>query len=306
MQERSSVHAQGIDVSHHQGKIDWKKVASDGIDFAYIKATQKSMDRLFLENVAAAKTAGVLRGAYHYLDTSVTTVELAKIAAENFNAAIQQAGGIQMFDLPPALDYEEIGNITTAQVNKIALAFLAEIKNLTGMTPIVYTGNSFAKKFDIEVGQYPLWIARYATVVPWNVPAWSQWTIWQYSDGSSGGVRASGSRSVAGIEGTVDLNEYNGTLAELKVAYSKSGGKDGVKVTDRDINVVSEWATANWAEAKANGYFDGTRPGAAMTREEASIVINKLRNNFLKLIAENTTKLVEVEQRLQVIEQEDK
>ncbi len=304
MQARSNKNVQGIDVSHHQGTINWSKVAADGIDFAYIKATQNSMDNMFLKNVAAAKGAGVLVGAYHFLDKSVTTVALAKAAAADLNEAIKEAGGVPVFDLPPALDYEVIGGITTAQVNNIAKAFLSEIKRLTGVTPIIYTGNSFSEKFDLEVGKYFVWIARYGTIVPWNVTAWREWTIWQYSDGSTGGTRVGGSRTVAGIAGPVDLNEYNGTLAELKAAYKKACGEEANPVTERDINVVSAWAADNWAEAKANGYFDGTRPGAPITREETAIVINKIRNNFLKLIAGNTTQIVDLENRLQVIEKE--
>jgi len=304
MQARRSTNVQGIDVSHHQGVINWAKVAADGIDFAYIKATQSSIDRMFLKNVAAAKSAGVLVGTYHYLDKSVTTVTLAKAAANYYYAAIKEAGGVQVFDLPPALDYEEINGISRAQVNLIAQTFLSEIKRLTGVTPILYTGNSFAEQFDLEIGKYFVWIARYGTAVPWDVTAWREWTIWQYSDGSTGGTRSSGRRSVAGISGPVDLNEYNGTLAELKAAYKKASGGEDEPVTERDINVVSAWAADNWAEAKANGYFDGTRPGAAITREETAMVINKLRNNFLKLIAGNTTQIADLEKRLQVIEKE--
>ncbi|OAB45163.1 glycoside hydrolase family 25 protein [Paenibacillus antarcticus] len=305
MQSRKSTNVQGIDVSHHQGVINWAKVAADGIDFAFIKATQISIDRMFLKNVSAAKAAGILVGSYHYLDKSVTTVTLAKSAANDYYAAIKEAGGVKVFDLPPVLDYEIINGISTAQVNLIAQTFLAEIKRLTGITPLLYTGNSFAEQFGLEIGGYPLWIARYGTAVPWDVKAWKEWTIWQYSDGSTGGTRSSGSRSVAGISGPVDLNEYNGTLAELKAAYKVAGG-GGVPVTERDINVVSAWAADNWAEAKANGYFDGTRPGADITREETAIVINRLRNNFLKLIAGNTTQIADLEKRLQAIEKEGK
>lgn len=58
--------------------------------------------------------------------------------------------------------------------------------------------------------------------------------------------------------------------------------KEEAKVTERDINKVSSWAAKDWKEATENGYFDGSRPGGPITREEAAIVINRLRNNFLK------------------------
>ena len=52
----------------------------------------------------------------------------------------------------------------------------------------------------------------------------------------------------------------------------------------RDINKVSDWAKKDWEKAVSNGYFDGSRPGANLTREEAAIVVNRLRNNLLALI----------------------
>ncbi|WP_162009977.1 M23 family metallopeptidase [Paenibacillus xylanilyticus] len=67
--------------------------------------------------------------------------------------------------------------------------------------------------------------------------------------------------------------------------YGLKPDKEDKPVTTRDINIVSTWAESSWKEAQVNGYFDGTRPGAPITREEAAIVINRLRRNFLALIA---------------------
>src|SRR5438128_304537 len=59
---------QGIDVSHHQGAIDWAVLPAQGVDFAYIKATEGGdhVDRLFARNWQAAADAGMKRGAYHF------------------------------------------------------------------------------------------------------------------------------------------------------------------------------------------------------------------------------------------------
>lgn len=75
---------------------------------------------------------------------------------------------------------------------------------------------------------------------------------------------------------------------------------------ERDINVPSKWAEAAWAEVTANGYFDGTRPGAPITREETAIVINRLRKNFLKLIAGINSNVSDLDERLKKIESESK
>lgn len=67
MQTRKSGNAQGVDVSHWNGAIDWPKVAASSISFTYIKAIQNSVDKRFVENANGAKAAGLLIGAYHYL-----------------------------------------------------------------------------------------------------------------------------------------------------------------------------------------------------------------------------------------------
>ncbi|MCI1745122.1 MAG: M15 family metallopeptidase [Heyndrickxia oleronia] len=72
--------------------------------------------------------------------------------------------------------------------------------------------------------------------------------------------------------------------------------------TTRDINKVSDWADKDWKEATANGYYDGSRPGATLTREESSIVVNRLRKNFLKLIGGNTEEIKKLETKLKEIE----
>ncbi|MEK4512260.1 glycoside hydrolase family 25 protein [Paenibacillus sp. FSL K6-2524] len=296
MQSRKRGNAQGIDVSHWQGAIDWQQVATSGISFVFIKATQNSMDKRFLDNVKRAKAAGLLIGAYHYMDDSVTTVDQAKAAAQLFFTAIQEVGGVKVFDLPPVMDYESNkSNLNKATITMVAKSFLDEIYRLTGVKPMVYTYPSFISNFS-GLNHYPLWIARYsATQVPADAAGWTRWTVWQYSDGSAGGVLPNGTRKINGISGNVDLNEFDGTVNELKEHYSShAAGKDDDKVADnkeRDINIVSTWAADDWAEAKVNGYFDGKRPGAPITREEMSIVVNKLRRNFLKLIAENSVQI---------------
>lgn len=96
------------------------------------------------------------------------------------------------------------------------------------------------------------------------------------------------------------MNEYN-----LYQYDTVKGGSDPVKETkERDINVVSPWAATTWEEMTKNGYFDGTMPGASITREQAAISLNRLRKNILKLIGGNTARIVELEKQLEDIESE--
>lgn len=222
MKARNSKNAQGIDISHHNGSVNWAKVKADGISFAFLKASegQTYKDDTFEDHVKNARQAGILVGAYHFV-RAVSEAD-AKAEAANFYAAIRAAGGIGRLDLPPVMDYENNpGSLSKLQINAVAAAFLAEIERLSGVRPIVYTGNSFAANFVAAIGKYPLWIARYSTAAPMETTAWSRWDFWQYSDGQSGGLRSSGSRRVDGVSGFPDLNEYAGTLEELKKRFTK-------------------------------------------------------------------------------------
>ncbi len=221
MQARNSKNAQGIDVSRYQGKIDWNKVASDGISFAFLKASQgvSYRDPQFLANVQGARAAGLAIGAYHFLDAESPAEAIKE--AQNLYGAITAAGGPDKFLLPPVLDHESNpGKLGKAELTAVAKAFLLEIERLTGRKPILYTGNSFAGNFSAELAVYPLWVARYSTAAPADAAGWSRWTFWQYSDGKDGGARPGGSRKVAGIAGPVDLNEYAGTTVELLAQFN--------------------------------------------------------------------------------------
>ncbi|MCM3454086.1 glycoside hydrolase family 73 protein [Heyndrickxia oleronia] len=102
-----------------------------------------------------------------------------------------------------------------------------------------------------------------------------------------------------------ELTKYDSTELSSIRDDSKNLNKEVPIVSVRDINKVSTWAEKDWKEATSNGYYDGTRPGANLTREESAIVINRLRNNFLKLIAKNKEDIQRLETRLQEIEKQN-
>ncbi|MGC6588010.1 GH25 family lysozyme [Paenibacillus sp. Dod16] len=228
MQSRNKGNVQGIDVSHWQGKINWQQVKADGREFAFIKATQGTarVDPRFYENAKGARGAGLLVGAYHFMDA--ITVQAAKQQATHFAETMKKAGDV--FELPPVMDYENNpGNLNKATINVIALAFLNEVERLTGCRPMIYTGNAFAVNFDTSLGSYPLWIARYSnTRVPDDRAAWKRWTIWQFSD----------SGKVPGISGNVDLNEFDGTLNDLKAWAKKMKQKEDAAAVSDKVKVI--------------------------------------------------------------------
>lgn len=169
------------------------------------------------------------------------------------------------------MDYEtNPGNLSDANMNAVARAFLEETVRLFGVEPILYTGNAFANHFDTTIGSYSLWIARYnASTPPDNAKAWTKWTFWQYSDGSSGGTLPSGSRKVAGINGNVDLNEYAGTKEDLLRAYGKEEDQPMTDAEKQQMEELGERIAA--LEKHVNMSGDQTPPGWTKTSASAAM-----------------------------------
>jgi lysozyme len=99
---------QGIDISHHQGAINWQQVkhpdTSQRLNFAFIRATVgMDKDQRFKENWEAALDHGFYRGAYHYYWSNVNSTK----QAHHFMETVSIAKG----DLPPVLDIEDISNV---------------------------------------------------------------------------------------------------------------------------------------------------------------------------------------------------
>src|SRR5690348_13539944 len=105
--EGSHYPVRGIDVSHHQGPIDWPRVARSGISFAFLKATEGGthVDENFRENFEEARAAGVAVGAYHFFTFCKSGAE----QAANFIAAVPH----EAKTLPPVVDIEFGGNCAT-------------------------------------------------------------------------------------------------------------------------------------------------------------------------------------------------
>lgn len=193
----------GIDVSHHNGIIDWSAVVSTGIGFAYAKATEGTsvQDSQFQVNYAAIRANGILRGAYHFFHPGADPIE----QADNFLAMAKLLPG----DLPPVLDIE-VNDGQTAEIIVDRLAdWLDKIEQALGRTPMIYTSAGFwignlagSKAFT----RYPLWVAHYTTrPTPALPPGFSNYVVWQYSELGQ----------IAGVVGTVDLDRFNGTADDL-------------------------------------------------------------------------------------------
>jgi lysozyme len=193
----------GIDVSHHQGPIDWAEVgASREVDFVYVKATEGRYhrDRRFAENWSGARDAGLWVGAYHYFSACRTGAE----QAEHFLATVP----IESDALPPVVDIEPDRHCNTdarmAGVGPELAVWIERVADETGLQPVVYSSarvhGDFQRTVDDEaVRDAPRWVAS------WSRGPTHPWTIWQYSDRTS----------VPGISGPVDGDVFRGSLDDL-------------------------------------------------------------------------------------------
>ena len=195
---RSQFPIQGIDVSRHQGRIDWQRLRSQRVDFAYIKATEGGdwQDPQFSRNWVGAKAAGIRRGAYHFF----TFCQSGIIQGKNFVATVPRDENA----LPPTVDLEFGGNCkfrpSTRQLVAELSAFLAIVEPRYGQKARLYFTQEFDEQYDISRRfDRQLWVRSIVLAPP---PGTRQWTIWQ----------ASNFRRLNGIHGRVDWNVMqNGT-----------------------------------------------------------------------------------------------
>lgn len=196
----------GIDVSHHQGEIDWKQVAQDNkIKFVYIKATQGTTitDRRYAENIRGARRRGLKCGSYHFL-SSQTPV---RKQFAHFKSVVKK----RQQDLIPMVDVESEGvrGWTKKQVCDSLALFCRLVKQQYGKSPLIYTQFKFynthlSPRFD----RYFLFLGKYSWPQP-RIKGSSRHNIWQYSEHGK----------IKGIKGYVDLDRFvSGTrLKDIKL-----------------------------------------------------------------------------------------
>ena len=191
---RSAYPVQGIDVSAHQGAIDWAGLRGQGVDFAYIKASEGGdfRDSAFARNWAAAGRAGIRRGAYHFF----TLCRPGADQAANFLAAVPDDPAA----LPAAVDLEFLGNctkagrMTHADLRRELKTFLELVENRTGRPTLLYLTAEFDETYRVSASfDRPLWLRRIIFEPRFGA---RRWTLWQ----------ASNVRRLGGIDGRVDWN----------------------------------------------------------------------------------------------------
>ena len=196
----------GIDVSTWQGEIDWRRARAAGVNFAFLKATEGGdrLDPAFRQNWAAARAAGVPRGAYHFFYHCRPAIQQARW----FIAHVPSDPSA----LPPVLDMEWNAHSPTcpgrrpaSEVRAEARIFLDAMTRAYGRRPLLYTTVDFYADNQLwKLQGVDFWLRSTAKHPSDSFPG-QHWLIWQYT--------ATG--QVPGIAGQVDLNAFAGSRRDF-------------------------------------------------------------------------------------------
>ncbi|MCQ2266423.1 MAG: glycosyl hydrolase family 25 [Bacteroidaceae bacterium] len=180
---------EGLDVSHYQGNIDWKRVAQEGnVSYAYIKCSEGAtiQDSHYQRNIVGAKEAGLPVGVYHfYRTTSSPADQLA-----NMTSMARR----EHMDLVPIVDMEHRGKESIENFQQNLRIFVESVDRYYGKRPMLYTGQNFYNRYLVGLFPEHSWmIAKYIEEPPLlndNL----DYAIWQFSSKSR----------IPGINGHVD------------------------------------------------------------------------------------------------------
>lgn len=189
----------GIDVSSHQGQIDWAAVAQSGVKFAFVRLGYRGYnsgtinpDDFAESNLLGAKAAGIKVGAY-FFSQAVDEAE----AREEARYALTLLGDFEL-DLPVVFDWEFVsaeartGSVSGETLTACTLAFCEEIL-AANRAPGVYFNTDQAKRLNLQpLEGYYWWLAKYDHQMRFVCKT----DLWQYSNQGS----------VPGINGNVDLD----------------------------------------------------------------------------------------------------
>lgn len=190
----------GIDVSSHQGTIDWAAVAADGVEYAIIRVGYRgytqgdtALDELFYENVGGALENGIEVGVY-FFSQAITEEE----AVEEAEIVLRAIEGLKI-TYPVVFDWEDIqGEARTDGMDPVtltncALAFCETIE-AAGYPACIYFNQAFGyQQYNLlALDDYIFWLAQLDDVPNF----YYDFQMWQYTHEGE----------VNGIEGPVDLN----------------------------------------------------------------------------------------------------
>ncbi len=195
----------GIDISHHQGEIDWAKLPAQNIRFVYLKASEGGdwTDPSFADHLQKAQRHGLAVGAYHYFTLCAPGV----VQARNFLRGMPPHTTL---DLPYAIDLEYVGNCSARPGNgrlaRELKAFIAIVGARLRQTPVIYSTEAFFTDYldaDPAFAAYPLWVRNL-----YGESAWGRGRKVLFRQFAS-------HARLDGIDGPVDLDLFAGSKREF-------------------------------------------------------------------------------------------
>ena len=246
----------GIDVSRHQGDVNWSTAKANGARFAYIKATQSwpsslYKDPKFSQNYTKSRNAGLIRGAYHF---AMPAHSSGAVQAREFMA---NGGGWTNdgYTMPPLLDIEwnpynktaypqgkgdMCYGMTPSQLVTWIKDFGNTVKAKTGRLPMIYTAQSWWDECTGDSAAFkswPLHVSIFPTADvaknPRELPeGWTTFNVWQYSSNSN----------LLGSTKNVDANVWNGDLTSLR-DFAKNRRSTQYKLTTSYFGNMDVWPT---------------------------------------------------------------
>lgn len=182
----------GVDVSSHNGNIDFDMLASQGIEFVYIKGTEGTdfKDNRFHSNYRRATAAGLKVGVYHFF----------RFDTPGYMQALNVINSLRgkKPELPVAIDLEEWTNPSGVTADSIAgqVEVMAEVLEKEGYKVVIYTNkDGFSRYYRNRLEKYPLWLCSFT-----DIDDKYACLIWQYSHRGK----------LKGVERLVDLNLFTG------------------------------------------------------------------------------------------------
>lgn len=184
----------GMDISAHNGVVDFRRAAADGIGFVFLKISEGETfrDAAFDDNFRLARQAGLPVGVYHYF----------RFDSEGWRQAANMLRtlGDRRVDLPLAVDVEEWGNAPTRSTNEVVeqLRSMVDYLHAWGYRVLLYSNKSGHQRFlrgNFDDGE--VWICSF-TDPP--LPGGDDWHLWQHSHRGR----------VDGVPGPTDLNAFRG------------------------------------------------------------------------------------------------
>ena len=189
---------QGIDVSNHNGAIDFEKVAAAGINFVYVKASEGVgyKDPRFESNISNARKAGLKVGAYHFFRKDKDGAS----QAEFFMRVVKNVA----VDMPYVIDVEDWGNSMIASDNETVenLHDMVRLLENANLRIMIYTNKDGYRKYvKLYFPELRLWLCSFThpsklTDFDWHIHQYSHWG------------------EVDGIDGEVDLDVFKGDCEE--------------------------------------------------------------------------------------------